>query len=167
MRNLIFQILICAAVFGLSAPIAAAQRSQPKTTEVNIYLLKTGEAVESDERNPYGLQAVKRTVDARAPLRNALIALTEDVTEKEAGANLYSPVWGIKFVSVRLAKGTAYANFTMPEEARFSGDGAPFIFRNEVEKTALQFPNVKRVVVCLDGILDFGSESDEPARKCR
>lgn len=168
MRKKIFQILIGAAVFGLSVSLAAAQNRAAQTTEVNIYLLRTGETAQKDydEKNPYGLVAVKRTVEARSPLRNALIALTGEVTKEEERENLFSPTWGIKLVSVRLEKGTAYAYFTMPEEARFSGDGAPFIFKSAVEQTARQFKTVKKVVVCLDGILDFGSESEEPPRRC-
>jgi len=167
MRKLISRILIGAALGGLFVSFAAAQRAtSKKTTDVDIYLFQTGPATNSTEQNPYGLVAVKRSVEARSPLRGALSALTGKVSEKEESQNLFSPVWGIRFVSVRLEKGTAYAYFTMPEAARFSGDGAPFIFKAAVEKTARQFPTVKKVVVCLDGILDFGSESEEPARRC-
>jgi hypothetical protein len=54
----------------------------------------------------------------------------------------------------------------MPPGAAFSGDNSPFIFRDAVELTAKQFPGVKKVLVCLDGVEDFWSESEEPAKKC-
>lgn len=170
MRRLIFHFLICAVIGVLAASTVQAQRSKSgKLTEVKIYLAKTGEQSEEDydEKNPHNLVAVRRMVDGRFPLRGALIALTGKITGNEERQNLFSPVWGIKFVSVRLKNGTAFTYFTMPEGAAFSGDTSPFIFRDAVEKTAIQFPFVKRVVVCLDGILDFWSESEAPPRKCR
>jgi len=54
----------------------------------------------------------------------------------------------------------------MLEGATFSDDASPFVFKHVVEKTTLQLPQVKKVVVCPDGILDFWSESDEPPTKC-
>ena len=162
MKKQILQILIIAfiSVAGfISAP------AQKKMLEVKIYLRKTGANYET--KYPSGLFAVKRKVDRKSPLRSALESLTDGATaEEEAKQNLASSTFGIKFVSVRIKNKTAYTRFTMPEEARFPGDGAPFIFQEAVEKTALQFRGVKRVVVCLDGILDFGNEEDAPPKKC-
>jgi len=163
MKKLTLQILVLAiiSIGGLTTAAIA----QEKTREANIYLLKTGE---TNADYPFGLVAVKRQVERRSPLRSALEILTNGATaEEEEKQNLASSTWGIKLVSVRIKNRTAYTYFTMPDEARFSGDGAPFIFGEAVRKTAMQFPNVKRVVVCLDGILDFGSEDDAPPKRCR
>lgn len=165
MRILIFQILIVTAALTISVSFAQAQAAKKKnSTEVVIYLAK--ETDEYDERNPHGLVAVKRTVNAQSPLRNALLALTGKITRREEKQKLFSAMFGIKLLSVRLEKGTAYAYFFMPEGEHFSGDLSPFVFKDAVERTAQQFPAVKKVVVCLDGVLDFWSESEEPARKC-
>jgi hypothetical protein len=164
MRKLITQFLIVTVVLSAGASFALAQRTRKNLIEVKIYLAK--ETEEYDERNPHGLVAVTRMVDARSPLRGALVALTGNVTRREENQKLFSAMFGIKLLSARLEKGTAYAYFTMPEEAYFSGDSSPFVFKDAVERTALQFPTVKKVVVCLDGVLDFWSESEEPARKC-
>jgi hypothetical protein len=165
MRKLIFQFLIMTIVLSAGVSFVQAQRVKQKNlVEVKIYLAKENE--EYDERNPHGLVAVTRTVDARSPLRGALVALTGNVTRPEEKQKLFSALFGIKLLSSRLEKGTAYVYFTMPEEAYFSGDSSPFVFKDAVERTALQFSSVKKVVVCLDGVLNFWSESEEPARKC-
>lgn len=168
MRYLIFQFLIVTFVLTSTVSLAEAQRPKRKNlVEVKIYLVKEIEEDEAyDERNPHNLVAVRRMVAAQSPLRGALVALTGRVTQEEENRKLFSATWGIKLLSVRLEKGTAYTYFTMPEVAAFSGDGSPFVFKDAVERTALQFPAVKKVVVCLDGVLDFWSESEEPARKC-
>jgi hypothetical protein len=162
MKKLTLELLILTTITIAGFVCVAAQ---DKTQEANIYLLKTGE---ENAKYPLGLVAVKRQVDRRSPLRSALEILTDGATVEEAEKqNLASSTWGIKLVSVRIKNRTAYTYFTMPEEARFSGDGAPFIFEEAVKKTVMQFRGVKRVVVCLNGILDFGSESEEPPGRCR
>jgi ABC-type oligopeptide transport system substrate-binding subunit len=161
-RKLLLFVLI---LLTTSLSPAAAQRVRSiNQTEVKIYLVR--ESDEYDERNPHNLVAVKRRANAEFPLRSALIALTGKVTRAEEQAKLFSPMFGIKLLSVRLKNGTAYTYFTMPEGDHFSGDGSPFIFEDAVKRTAMQFPMVKKVVVCLDGVLNFWSESEEPARKC-
>lgn len=157
----IFKSAVCAAIIVSGFSFVQAQSAKKgKLIEVNIFLMKSGEGFDSEvsEENPFGLIAVKRTVNAKSPLRNALLALTGKLTQKEKSRNLHSAVWGIELVSVKVKDGTAYTYFIMPFEAKFSGDNAPEIFRNAVEKTARQFPSVKKVEVCLDGILDFEIE---------
>ena len=53
-------------------------------------------------------------------------------------------------------------HFALPNERGFPGDLAPAIFKEAVTKTATQFPNVRRAVVCLDGDLNFDDESGAP-----
>ena len=169
MKNRIFNILIIAVLLLTAVGGARAQRKGASNlTEVKIYLAKEYDDydAEYDAKNPYNLVAVKRRVNAKSPLRSTLRALTEGATKQEEKQKLFSAMFGIKLLSVRLENGTAYTYFTMPEGATFSGDGSPFVFKHVVEKTALQFPQVKKVVVCLDGILDFWSESEDPPKKC-
>jgi hypothetical protein len=160
----LLSILLAALLLG--SLTAGAQRSPAaQTKEVKIYFLKNPYD-NSDPDNPGGLGAVTRKVNAKSPLRSALLALTGGPTKAERARGFESSTWGIKLLSVKIKGETAYTYFTMPEGAMFSGDNSPFVFEDAVKKTALQFPNVRKVVVCLDGILDFGSESDEPPRKC-
>jgi hypothetical protein len=144
---------------------ARAQTSSKKLKEVKIFLAKQPYD-NSDPNNPHGFATVTRRVNAKSPLRAALIALTKGPTEAEKKNGFESPTFGIQLLSVTIKRGVAYTYFTMPEGATFSGDGSPFIFEDAVRRTALQFPSVRKVVVCLDGILDFGSESGEPSKKC-
>ena len=154
-------------LFGLLVCLqpAAAQSSSQRLKEVKIFLAKQPYD-NSDSNNPHGFATVTRRVNAKSPLRAALVALTKGPTEAEKKQGYESPTFGIQLLSVTLKRGVAYTYFTMPEGATFSGDGSPFIFEDAVRRTALQFPTVRKVVVCLDGILDFGSESDEPDKKC-
>lgn len=165
-KTRITQILSVAILIALGFTFAQAQkRAAPKKLrEVKIYLVKWTE--EYDPNNPAYLFAVKRKVDAASPLHGALEALTRGETRREEKRGLDSGTFGIQFVSVKLKNGTAVARFTMPETASFSGDNSPFYFIAAVEKTALQFRAVKKVVVCLDGEVDFWREDDAPPKKC-
>ena len=160
----LLSLLIVALLFN-SFNADAKKISNAQSREVKVYFLKDPYD-NSDPKNPGGLGAVTRKVSAKSPLRGALLALTGGPTAAEEKRGYASSTWGIKLLSVKIKNGTAYTYFTMPEGAMFSGDNSPFIFEDAVEKTALQFPNVRKVVVCLDGILDFGSESEDPPRKC-
>ncbi len=160
-----FFFLFILTVLLACVSLNAQKASNSNLKEVKIYLMKFPYD-NSDDKNPYSLSPVTRRVNAKSPLRAALVALTEGPTAAEKEKGFESPTYGIQLLSVKIKRGVAYTYFTMPEGARFSGEGSPFIFQNAVEKTALQFPNVRKVVVCLDGILDFGSESGEPPRKC-
>jgi spore germination protein GerM len=152
--------MLCGLLYACAQGSSAAQ-----TKAVKVYFLKEPYD-NSDPENPAGLKPVTRKVSAKSPLREALLALTAGPSRAERKNGYDSPTWGIQLLSVKIKDGTAYTYFTMPEGATFSGDNSPFIFEDAVKMTASQFPNVRKVVVCLDGILDFGSESDEPPRKC-
>ena len=168
MKTNIFYIFIVAILVLTGIGAAQAQRRKASNLmDVKIYVAKEAEERDVyDPKNPSGLVPLKRRVNATAPLRNTLITLTNGITRAEENQGFVSVMFGIKFVSVRLENGTAYTYFTMPEGASFSGDLSPLVFRDAVERTALQFPQVKKVEVCLDGILDFWSEADEPPKKC-
>lgn len=139
----------------------------PAKKQVRIYLaMEVKESDKFDSKNPGNLQPVFRKVSAAAPLRETLLLLLAGPTHPEEAAGYSDISYGIKLVSVKMKNGTVRADFTMPPGAAFSGDMSPFYFRDAVVFTARQFPQVKKVTVCLDGILDFWSESDEPPKKC-
>lgn len=157
-RSLLALALIVSCLPAGAQGVAARQR------DVKIYLVNTG--AEYDARNPLGLQSVARKVDGRSPLRGALAALVAGPTSAEEARGLSSSTYGIRFVSVKLKGGVAYADFTQPRGAGFPGDLAPAIFKEAVTRTATQFPGVRRAVVCLGGVLNFDDESGGPRRKC-
>jgi hypothetical protein len=131
---------------------------------VKIYIVKATK--EYDPENPANLFPVERRVNAALPLHGALEALMSGETESEEKRGLYAATFGIQFVSVRVTNETALARFTMPETASFTGTNSPIYFIKSVEKTALHFPKVKKVVVCLDGMIDFWREDETTPKKC-
>lgn len=151
------------AVLFACAPVEA-QGSKGRQREVKIYLVNTG--AEYDAKNPLGLRAVARRVDGRSPMRGALAALVAGPTEAEQGRGLGASTYGIRFLSVKLKGGTAYAHFAQPSGAGFPGTLAPAIFKEAVTKTVRQFPGVRRAVVCLDGVENFNDESGGPVKRC-
>jgi hypothetical protein len=175
MRRYMLRALLSILVVACQHLPAAAQvspaggrgRTRPPQ-RVRIYLpveLKDGDPF--DSKNPANLHPVVRNVGgAVAPLRQTLLALLAGPTAAEKSRGYSDVSFGIKLTGVRIKGGVVRADFTMPRGAAFSGDNSPFYFRDAVEFTAKQFPGVKEVVVCLDGVLDFWSESDEPPRKC-
>ena len=168
MKIKLFNILMVAVIVLTALSAAQAQRKKSSNLiDVKIYAAK--ELVDEskyDSNNPSNMQPVRRRVDAKSPLRGALLALTRGLTPAEERQGFASVMFGIRFLSVRLENGTAHAYFTMPKDASFGGDLGPVIFRDAVERTALQFPNVKKVEVCLDGILNFWDLSDDEPKKC-
>ena len=158
------------AIAILTACAFTATQAQKKPTSakklraVNIYLVKQN--AEYDPNNLANLFPVRRKVDARAPLAATLKALMSGETAREQKRSLSAPTFGIQFVSVTLKDGMALARFTMPEGAAFSGTNSPLYFIAAIEKTALQFPEVKKVTVCLDGIVDFWSEDENEPQRC-
>jgi hypothetical protein len=158
-------MIIALTFLALTVPAGSFEvAAQARTTPAKIYFRKSQDS--HDPQNPYNLYAATRQVPARAPLRSALEALTAEPTAAEEAEGYLSSTFGIKLVSVRVRNGIAYTRFTQPPGAAFPGDAAPFIFADAVEKTAQQFSTVKKVVVCLDGILNFGDESGGPSKRC-
>lgn len=171
MNRIIIQILSLSILIIGFFSFAAAQKkrdSKQDRREVKIYLVKeVSENGDYDPQNPANLFPVKRRVDAARPLSGALRALMKGETRAEEKRGLSSGTFGIRFVSVSVENGTARARFTVPENVSFSGENWTLYFVEAVERTALQFPLVKKVSVCLDGELDFGLEDDSvPRRKC-
>ena len=169
--RMIARVLVPVAGLILLMPSMASRAqtamSRSKQRRVRIYLAKEmKEGDRDDPKNPGNLRPLNRQVNAASPLRATLEVLLAGPTQAEERQGFMDISFGIKLVKVLIKGDTVRADFTMPRGAAFSGDNSPFLFSDAVEFTARQFPGVKKVFVCLDGILDFGSESDKPPRKC-
>ncbi len=105
-----------------------------------------------------------REVDAKSPLRSAIEAQLAGATAEENSRLLHSPVSGINLISVRVKNKTAYASFTRTDTTEFDKTDA-LRFRNSVRQTALQFPSVRRIEICLDGVSDFWRVGEKGKRK--
>ena len=85
-----------------------------------------------------------RQVNAAAPLRPTLEALFAGATEDEVKNEFSSSTFGMKFVGVVLKNGTALVKFSQPPNETNYGSLGPFIFAEAIERTAKQFPTVKK-----------------------
>ena len=160
-------VVVCQALPAVAQVRHTPGHGGPARQRVKIYLpMEEKEGDPFDPQNPANLHPVTRTVGGASPMREALRAMLAGPTAAEKARGYADVSFGIKLTGVRTNGGTVRADFTMPPGAAFSGDNSPFYFRDAVEATAKQFPGVKEVIVCLDGVLDFWSESEEPARKC-
>jgi len=104
------------------------------------------------------LTPVKRYVNAVSPARAAIAALLGGPTieEQSRGFDGLASADQFRIGSLRIKGGTARINFLVsPTWAGFSGDIAPYRFKKAVELTLKQFPNVRRVIVTLNGDPNF------------
>lgn len=167
MKQTIVSITAAALFLAANFALAQAQKTAPpeKTVRVKIYLLDAFESENLLENT--AMQPLERTVGATAPLRFALEELLKGATDEENSQLFYSPIEGINLISARLKNKTAYVSFTRTATDEFDRLEARRL-RLAVTKTARQFPSVKKVVICLDGVSNFdrGSAKTAPI-KCR
>jgi hypothetical protein len=171
LKSFVNTTLVLLAVLT-ALPLASAhaqgrknRRQQQRQVKVFFSQAADGDAA-AETGNPWNLRPVWRTVNAGAPLRPAILAFLDGPTRAEAARGLTGIDYGIRLVDVRRKGSRVRADFHMPRGAAFSGDMSPAIFRDGVERTIKQFDGVKTVIVCLDNVLDFWSESGEPPKRC-
>ena len=101
---------------------------------------------------------LKRSVSAAAPLVPAIAAMLEAPTAAEQKLGYISASYGdMKLDSVKLVKGQARVDFSRVIRSDYNpGDLQTLYFEEAVTKTAKQFPSVKKVMVCVNGINEFG-----------
>lgn len=144
---------------------AAGQSGSPrKTIKVKIYLLDSFESENLLENME--MQTVEREVSAASPLRSALEAQLAGATEDEENTlRLYSPFGKINLTGLRVKNKIAYANFERAGTEEFGKIDA-LRFRKAIRLTALQFPNIKQIEICLDGTADFWRVGAKTHKKC-
>jgi spore germination protein GerM len=106
------------------------------------------------------LSPVTRVIRSSAPARAAIEALLAGPTAAEEKMGFSGLASALEFAigSLTIRKGVARINFIASRTwAGFPGDTAPIRFKKAVELTLAQFPNVRRVVVSLNGDLNFDS----------
>jgi hypothetical protein len=177
MKNSRVILTIIAALAILAGlPCAYGQRSRTGKRQVHVYFF-TIEDLETKQpsrsrraayENLLALVPVPRMVSATTPARGAIEALIAGPTDEEKARGLRSPyAEDLLIKSLEIDKGTARISLASKclECARWPGDLAPWRFGEAVERTLKQFPPVKRVVICLDGMENFGDSSGE-IKKC-
>jgi len=149
MMNRISSVCIALSIAVLPAYIQA----QAKLKEVNVYFMFLGtDGAHSD------LLPLKRKVSATAPLVPAMEALLSDPSAEEQKKGYVSASYGaMKLVSAKINKGTARIDFSREIKPDYNpGDLQTLAFESAVTKTAKQFPGVRKVVVCVNGMNEFG-----------
>ncbi|CAN5733909.1 hypothetical protein BH24ACI3_BH24ACI3_04850 [soil metagenome] len=149
MKSQLINFLWMLPLVLLFVPIGAAAQ----TREVTVYFWEFNRDEPGEDMIPF-----KRVVDARAPLRPTIEALIAGPTEAENSDKYASVAYGgMKLSDVRI-KGTT-ARIDLVREIRDDynpGDLQTLRFEATVIRTAKQFPNIKKVIVCVNGINEFG-----------
>ena len=139
-----------------------AEEGPSKTRDVKIYLWN----VNSNSADIV-LTAVVRQANSRAPLRPALEALFAGATKEEERVGLSSSTFGMKFAGVTLQNGLATVKFSQPPNQTNYGSLGPAILEQAIEKTARQFPTVKKVQICAVGDTLIDAQLEKPFPRCR
>ncbi len=144
-----FTILIIA----LSAAGINAQVPEAGKKEVKVFFMFIGPDGSESEIRP-----LKRKVSSAAPLFPAMAALLVEPTGEEADLGYTSAGYGdMTLKSVKLTKGVARVDFVREIRDDYNpGDLQTLYFEDAVIRTAKQFPSVKKVMVCVNGINEFG-----------
>jgi len=151
--NITEKILSVLLILVSVSYIYAQKSAGLKLKEVKVYFHFIGsEGIESK------VIPLKRRVSRKAPLFPTIEAMLAEPTEAEQKLGYYSAGYGdMKLVSVKLKRGVARIDFSRPIRDDYNpGDLQTLAFESAVIKTAKQFPGVKKVIVCVNGINEFG-----------
>lgn len=131
---------------------------------VKLYLWRAND--EKPNKN-FVLGTVERQVESAAPLRPTLEELFRGTTSDEANKGFSSSTFGMSFEGVVLKNGVATVKFSQPKNETNYGTLGPFIFLDAIEKTAKQFPAVKKVEVCAVGDTLIDAQLDKQFPRCK
>ncbi len=137
---------------------------EPKVRKVKIYLWRPND--EGKDGN-FVLGTVEREVIANAPLRPTLEELFNWKDEGEENKGFSSATFGMKLENIVLKNGAVTVKFSQPPDQTNYGSLGPFIFLESIEKTAKQFPTVKKVLVCAIGETFIDSQLDKQFPRCK
>ncbi len=133
--------------------VNAQKTADSKSDNVDVYFLFIGTEGSNDKLLP-----LKRKVSSKTPLFPAIEEMLKEPTEAEQKLGYVSTGYGdLKLVSVKIKRGTARIDFSRTISGDYNpGDLQTLDFESAVIKTAMQFSSVKKVVVCVNGINEFG-----------
>jgi spore germination protein GerM len=157
-KNTFFSVVIVVAFLTLiptsSAGLTPGKGQAQRRRQVKVYFYhEPGEYID--------LAPVKRYVNPVSPARSAIIALLIGPTaeEQRRGFDGLASASEFSIGSLKIKDGTARLNFVVSKTwAGFPGDTAPIRFKKAVELTLKQFPNVRRVIVTLNGDPNFDED---------
>ncbi len=140
-------------IFVFSSVIFTRAQKSTRLKKVDVYFNFIGAKGLDDEILP-----LKRMVSTVVPVHSAIEAMLVEPTEDEKKLDYKSLNYDkLKLVSVKLKKDVARIDFsrTVGEDTN-PGDLLTLKFESAVKKTAMQFPSVTKVVVCVNGMNEFG-----------
>ena len=154
-KRVLSVLIALACLLPLQSLTARAAKGKPlKRKLVKVYFYHDpGEYID--------LAPVERNVSAVSPARAAIEALLEGPTPAEERRGFSSLASANEFAigSLKIVGGTARVNFVASRTwMGWPGDLAPARFRKAVELTLKQFPNVRSVIVSLNGNPKFDDE---------
>jgi len=88
------------------------------------------------------------------------------LSKEEEDRGLTLPTFGMRLAGVTLRNGVALIKFSQPQGATNYGSQGPFIFAKAIERTARQFPAVKRVEICAVGETLIDAQLEKPFPRC-
>lgn len=131
---------------------------------VKLYLWRVND---NQPNKNFVLGTVEREVEAAAPLRPTLEELFKGATKYEEEKGFGSSTFGMKFEGVVLKNGVATVKFSQPKNETNYGTLGSFIFLEAIEKTAKQFPTVKKVEICAIGETLFDAQMERQFPRCK
>jgi spore germination protein GerM len=138
-----------------------ADDSAPVDRDVKVFLWEV-----NSKEAALVLKPFSRRVGAASPLRYTLQMLFAGPSQEEMAQGFSSSTFGMKFEDVRLQNGVALIKFSQPPNHTNYGSMGPAVFAQAIEKTARQFPTVKKVQICAVGETLIDSQLEKPFPKC-
>lgn len=143
-------------------PDLTAPSKPPTSRTIKIYLWDA-----NSDRADIALMPVTRRIGGDNVLKltmDWLFGTTLSKEEEDRGLSL--PTFGMRLEGVTLKNGVALVRFSQPAGATNYGSQGPFVFAKAIERTARQFPTVKRVEICAVGDTLIDSQLEKPFPKC-
>lgn len=162
---LVYRITALAAfTLCVSGWVVAQRTADSNLRKVKVYFWEFNREGGGDDMIPF-----TRYVDKRAPLRPTIEALLAGPTKEEDPDGFSSVAYGdVKLSAVAIRRATVRIDFTRTISDDYNpGDLQTLRFEDAVIRTAKQFPEIKKVIVCVNGINEFGIGMVEDApRPC-
>jgi Sporulation and spore germination len=156
------KILTGRVIYNRPSYLEQKASAVPFSREVKIYLWDA-----NSNASPFGLVAVIRHIGGAAVLRLTLQMLFAGASNDEAANGLTSSTFGMKFQDLTFQNGVAVVKFSQPPNQTNYGSLGPMIFSEAIEKTAKQFPTVKRVHICAVGDTLIDAQLEKPFPRCK
>ncbi|MDM7921836.1 MAG: GerMN domain-containing protein [Pyrinomonadaceae bacterium] len=145
--------VLLTALFVFAVPLKTSAQTEG-TRKVTVYFWEMNRDTEGDDLVPF-----VRYVDAKAPLRPTLEALLAGPTKEEDLEKFTTVRYDddLKLDKVEIRGRTARIDFTRDVGGDTNpGDLLTLRFEDAVIRTAKQFPNIEKVIVCVNGLNEFG-----------